>query len=52
MSIVILLLFSITPKELLLKVDEVRLPKQYEATVLMKNHLQDEREVNYRFKIS
>ena len=50
MFIVILLLFSITPEELLLKVDEVRLPKQYEATVLMKNHLQDGREVTYKFR--
>lgn len=50
MFIILILLFSITPEELLLKVDEVRLPKQYEATVLMKNHLQDGREIIYKFK--
>ncbi len=50
MLIILNLLFSITPEKLLLKIDEVRLPSQYEAMVLMTNHLQDGREITYKFR--
>ncbi len=50
MIIVGILLFSITPEELLQKIDDIRLPEKYETMVIMHNHLQDGREVIYKFR--
>jgi hypothetical protein len=51
MPCILFILISISPVYLLDKIDNVRLPLQYEAFVLMKNHLQDGRELIYRFKL-
>ncbi len=50
MFIILLVLLSISPNELLDNIDAVRLPTQYKAIFLMKNHLQDGREITYKFE--
>ena len=48
--LIITLLISITPEGLLLKIDESRVPERYETITLMHNHLQDNREITYKFR--
>ncbi len=43
------LLFSLTADELLMKIDTIRVPEQYETIMLMRNHLSGNREITYKF---